>query len=114
MGWKLLSNGPTDYLLVKVDPASTMLDTPLSTNLSAADIVKHCYDIGLVQRSFQARINAPAGGVTMAFAAQPSVPKIPIVVREDRTVGAFTDEHGYFDEVSISSSENCYLLTHQR
>ncbi len=109
MGWKLLSEGPTDYLLVKVDPGPSMLDTPLSTNLSAADMVKHCYDIGLVQRpSFH-----PAGdGVAMAFAAQPSViPKIPIVVRKDRTNGAFTDGHGYFDSVSIPflPVKNCLL-----
>lgn len=114
MGWELLNNGPTEYFLVKVNPATAMLDTPLSTNLSAADIVKHCYDIGLVERSFQPRINAAAGGVAMAFAAQPSVPKIPIVVGEDRTVGAFTDEHGYFDEVSIPFCESRSMLTHPR
>lgn len=114
MGWKLLSNGSTDYALVKVEPAPTILDIPLSTNLSATDIVKHCYDIGLIQRSIQPRANGPAGGVAMAFGAQPSIPKIPIVVREDRTVGAFTDEHGYFDGVSIPFCENRFLLTHQR
>ena len=109
MGWELLNSGPSEYFLVKVNAATTMLDTPLSTNLSAADMVKHCYETGLVEGSFSG-----GGGVAMAFAAQPSVPKIPIVVGEDRTVGAFTDEHGYFDEVSIPFCESRSMLTHPR
>ncbi|ERF75013.1 hypothetical protein EPUS_08058 [Endocarpon pusillum Z07020] len=101
MGWELLNNGPSEYFLVKVNAATTMLDTPLSTNLSAADMVKHCYETGLVEGSFSG-----GGGVAMAFAAQPSVPKIPNFVGEDRSVGAFTDEHGYFDEMIAEAKIN--------
>ena len=105
MGWKLVIDGPTEYRLVKVDPASTMKDTPLSTNFSVADIVKHCYAIGFVKRPAQPRTNAPAAGAAMAFATQPSQPKIPIVVQETQTASTFTDEQGFFNEVSIPVSQ---------
>ena len=105
MGWKLVIDEPTEYRLVKISPASTMQNTPLSTNLSAADIVTHCYDIGLVERQAQPRIDAAAARVAMAFAANPNPPKIPIVVQEAQTTGTFTDEHGFFGQVSIPFSK---------
>jgi hypothetical protein len=108
MGWKLVIREPTEYHLIRINPASMMQNTPLSTNLSATDIVTYCYDIGLVKRPTQARINAAAVGVAMAFAAHPSHPKIPIVVRETQTTGTFTDEHGFFDGVRTPISERTF------
>jgi hypothetical protein len=102
MGWKLVIHETTEYRLVKTNPAIAMHTTPLSTNLSAADIVNHCYDIDLVTRPSQPHVNAAAAGVSMAFAAHPSIPKIPVIVREAQTTGTSTDEHGFSNEVSIS------------
>lgn len=114
MGWKLVIDGPTEYRLLKVDPTDTMKDTPLSTNLSVADIVKHCYAIGLVKRPAQPRPNISAAGDAMAFATQPWTPKIPIVVQETQTASPFTDEYGFFNKVSIPDSELIPLLTLHR
>lgn len=104
MGWKLIIDEPNEYGLVKTDPANKMQNTPLSTNLSVADIVTHCYDIGLIKRPAQPRINAAAIGAVMSFAAHPNLPKVPTVVREAQTTGTFTDEHGFFDGVSRYNS----------
>jgi hypothetical protein len=101
MGWKLVIDGPTEYRLVKVNPAGAKQNTPLSTNLSAADIVTHCYDIGLAKRPTRTRTNAAAvAGAAMSFAAQPNLPKSPIVVQDPQLTGAVTAEDGNFDTVS--------------
>jgi hypothetical protein len=116
MGWTVVrddddddGNGLsiTEYRLVKVNPAtsSTILrqqrNTPLSTNLSADDIVKHCYEMGVVdspQGQTPRRINgvtASASTVAMAFAVNPPHPhpaSIPIVVQEAQETGTVTDE----------------------
>jgi Mating-type protein MAT alpha 1 HMG-box len=116
MGWKLVFAEATGYELVKINPAVAMLDTPLSANLSAADIVKHCYDIGLAARGppSRPRMNPAVAGVTMSFAARPHLPKIPVVVQEAQTTGTFTDEHEFFDGACIPNNENILLLTPDR
>jgi Mating-type protein MAT alpha 1 HMG-box len=98
MGWKVVVHEPAEYHLVKVDPAVGMDEIPLSTNLSAADIVNHCYDIGFVARPSQPGIAvAAAAGIAMAFAANPAgpptMPKMQIVVEQPELTGTFTDEH---------------------
>jgi hypothetical protein len=89
-----------------------MQNTPLSTNLSAADIVTHCYNIGLVKRPAQPRVNAGGGGGgdSMAFAANPSHHQIPILVRKDQATGTFTDEHGFFGVVSSLICQRWFWL----
>jgi hypothetical protein len=115
MGWKLVIQEITKYRLIKINPAVAMHNTPLSTNLSAADIVNHCYDINLVTHPSQPHVNAAAvAGASMAFAAHPSIPKIPIVVREGQTTGTSTDEHGFANGVGISLRHENYLLTRDR
>lgn len=115
MGWKFdIDCHPSQYRLVQIGPAKGMLNTPLSTNISVADIVNHCYEIGLVERPVQPRTNAAAAGDAVAFAAHPSHPKIPIVAQESQATGTFTDEHGFFAGVSNSTAKKRSFLTSHR
>lgn len=77
MGWRLIVNESSEYLLTRIAHGAGLQNVPLSTDLSAASIVAHCYQVGLVPHPPQCEGSATAGA-TMAFGARPVNAKIPL------------------------------------
>lgn len=73
MGWELNVDNQQQYTMARVKVVTTV-DAEIATNYSVDDVVKHCYDSGLVveaQRTGNVRPNG--NGPVMAFAAQPNL-----------------------------------------
>lgn len=73
MGWELNVDDQQQYTMARVKFVTTV-DAEIATNYSVDDVVKHCYDSGLVveaQRTGNVRPNG--NGPVMAFAAQPNL-----------------------------------------
>jgi Mating-type protein MAT alpha 1 HMG-box len=98
-GWKLNVDGQKEYSLLKISPSKKIQKTALSTNLSAADVVAYCYEIGLVKRPTLARNNTSATGLAMAFAAHLNQPKLSKVVHKTQSTGASAEKNDSTEEV---------------
>lgn len=74
MGWELNVDDQQQYTMARVRVVTTA-DAEIATNHSVDDVVKHCYDSGLVietpLRTGNVRPNG--NGPVMAFAAQPNL-----------------------------------------
>ena len=95
MGWELNVDDQQQYTMAKVKIVTTA-DAEIATNYSVDDIVKHCYDAGLVAEAQRTRHEHPNGnGPVMAFAAQPN-----LVVNQNDNVdidGVNNIVHGNFN-----------------
>lgn len=73
MGWELSIDEEQQYTMAKVKHVTT-LDAEAATNYSADDVVRHCYDVGLVFETQRAHTERTSdNGSIMAFATQPNV-----------------------------------------
>lgn len=73
MGWELSVDEEQQYTMAKVK-AVTPIDTEVATNYSVDDVVKHCYDVGLVFETQRTHNDHPGdNGSVMAFATQPNL-----------------------------------------
>lgn len=111
VGWKLTVHGHKEYSLLKISPTNRFHKTPLSTNLSAADIVAHCYEIRLVKRPPQARDNTAGTRLTIAFTAHPSQPKLSMAVQESQVNGASAEKNDSPEEVINHNHPKIVSLT---
>lgn len=73
MGWELNIDDQQQYTMARVNVVTTA-DAEIATNYSVDDVVKHCYDSGLVVEAHRTHNERSNGnGAVMAFAAQPNL-----------------------------------------
>lgn len=99
MGWELaVDEIGQKHLIKKAQPGAGPDPALLITNLSVADIVQHCYNIGYVTRGGITPAQNPGAGAAMAFAAQPTpMPYANVTGTPANTVNvnqAITQQHG--------------------